>query len=137
MQRKQFIFTGLMVSLLSITGVTNAMNIVGTYQCTGNDPTVTPSAFTQKMIITKQGNAYPMIEANSGSITAYKQFGVLTGNTLSIAYQSTTDAKDFGVQVYVVSHNGKQLKGPFVYYNNFDKEGMETCDKISDSISLK
>lgn len=137
MQRKQLISAGLLLSLLFLTSVTNAMNIVGTYQCTGNDPTVTPSAFTQKMIITKQGNAYPIIEADSGTVIAYKQFGVLTGNILSVAYQSTTDAKDFGVQVYVVSHNGKQLKGPFVYYNNFDKQGTETCEKISDNISLK
>ena len=136
MLNKKSLIATVLVSLLFTVLPVSAMNITGTYLCTGNDPTVSPAAFTQKMIITKQGDAYPIIEADGGTIVHYKQFGILTGDTLSVAYQAT-DSKEFGVQVFKIGHHGKKLSGPYMYWDRFDRKGSETCEKISDKISLK
>jgi hypothetical protein len=132
MSQKKWALKVFFLGLLSTTFAADALDITGTYQCTGNDPTFTPSAYTQKMIINHQGEAYPIVEEDSaGTVTPYKQFGVLTGNILSIAWLSTKpNTNDFGVQVYKVSKNGKTLTGPFIYWDKFNMVGTETCQKV-------
>jgi hypothetical protein len=61
------------ILLLAIVPTTFALSdadIIGTYNCTGNDPTLTPSAFTGKIIISKPGQAYLIQESDTGPTPA-------------------------------------------------------------------
>ena len=121
----------------SIICASASANITGTYSCRGTDLTQNPSNFTQKMVITQQGDTYQIFETNAaGVLSPYQQFGIRTGDVLSIAFQST-ESKTFGVQVYKIKDKGKKLIGPFIYEDKFNLQGIETCEKISDNMSLK
>jgi hypothetical protein len=128
-----------LLPIIILTGVMSNVfawgtsDITGTYNCTGNDPTSTPSEFSGKITILKQGSSYSIQEidpeATAPALT-YQEVGILNGNILSIAFQQA-QTNSFGIQAYKISHNGKTLTGPFVYWGKFEEKGTETCEKIS------
>jgi hypothetical protein len=108
------------------------VDIEGTYQCKGNDPTLTPADYTAKMKIVKQGAAYILneVDLSNGSFF-YKQVALRQGNVLSMAYQQSNMPAIFGVQSTVISHDGKTLTGTFTYFDQHTEVGHEICTRIA------
>lgn len=107
-------------------------NIIGKYNCSGNDPTITPSAFIGNITITKQANgAYLIAETdNAGGIYQYNQLGLRDGDSLAMAFQLANKPSVFAVQHMKIEKQGKVLQGTFAYWNIPDKTGTETCTKV-------
>lgn len=138
MLRKILTSVFLLMSLVPAVFAQGNLDITGTYNCTGNDPTFSPSAFTGKIIIFKKDKVYSIQETNSGPTPAglvYQEVGIRMGNILSVVFQQA-DTKIFGVKAYKISQDGKKLVGSFFYWNKFNLKGTETCEKISDSVTV-
>lgn len=107
-------------------------DIIGTYNCQGNDPTITPSVFVGKLAVTKQANgAYVIAEVDQhGSAYEYDQLGLRDGDSLAMAFQLVSKPSVFAVQFMKIMQHGKLLKGTFAYWGIPNVIGTETCKKV-------
>ncbi len=105
--------------------------IVGIYNCTGNDAIHKPSAFNSILTITKQGQQYIMSETvTQGSKTFnFNQVGIRHGNTMAIAFQRSDDFKAFGTGYFTISNDGKHLSANFATWGQLNKIGSTTCER--------
>ncbi len=106
-------------------------DIVGTYICKGNDPTLSPSAYTSKYTITIQGQQYIMADKvnDAGKSIVFNQFALRQGNVLIIAFQRGDESKVFGTEYMRISAHGDRLTGTFSYWGEPNKLGMEACQR--------
>lgn len=108
------------------------VDIEGSYQCKGTDPTLTPTEYTAKMKVVKDGAAYILnqVDLSNGSYF-YKQVALRHGNVMSMAYQRSDVPTTFGTELITISHDGKTLTGTFIYFNKHEKAGHEVCTRIA------
>ncbi len=106
-------------------------DIVGTYLCKGNDPTLSPSTYTGKYTISIQGQQYIMGEKvhDGAKSIVFNQFALRHGNVLTIAFQRSDASKVFGTEYMHITAHGDRLTGTFSYWGEPNKLGTETCQR--------
>ena len=135
MSRKLLIISAVLGLIGSYSAFAAKMptDIVGVYNCKGNDPTITPSNYTSKYTISIQGHQYIMADkvSDGAKMIGFDQFAIRKGNVLTIAYQRTKDLKIFGTESMTISDHGKYLTGIFSYWGEPNKIGTETCQRAN------
>ena len=111
--------------LTSFSAFAHNPNIVGTYKCTSEEPSM-PNGLSSTMIIQKTGDVYSINEnaADNHSVTS---IGLVKKQILAVAYQNKVKER-VGVEIFKIKDDGKKLKGSWAQLGTITK-GSELCIK--------
>lgn len=126
------------ISLLAACGFLSCTSVLasppdisGTYMCTGSDPFTPNNAFSEKLVITKNGDTYGVKAIPTGNTFPYFSGTAIVNKNINNAfagvYWNIEDPSGFGTELFTVKSDGS-LDAVFVGYGR-DKVGTETCTK--------
>lgn len=122
----------MMTTIPQVAAYADTPDISGTYTCTGSDPTSTPNAYTDDMVIKKNGDIYNIRYLQTGSVTPYLLgTGIVNkdvNNVMSLIFWDPTTLAG-ATETYVVKPDGS-LDGLFASSKK-QVAGNEICKKKS------
>ena len=107
-------------------------DITGNYTCAGNDPSSTPNAYTDNMMIKKNGDVYSVRYLQTGSVIPYLLgTGIVNkdaSNVISLIFWDPTTPAG-ATELYLIKPDGS-LDGIFASSKK-TVTGTELCKKTS------
>lgn len=123
LKTKILFFAGVLIALSISIAAAPTYDLTGKYSVEGTNPG-NGSKYSGTVEITKSGDTYKILWEVG---TLYAGTGIITGNTLSVAYVDEK-VEYVGVVAYTILKNGKVLKGIWAPFGN-KETGTETLTR--------